>query len=95
MPIISAVAARMMKRGIPPIQMLWSRRPDSADDVVQYEQSSWDCQQQEKNDRESVLPGRAQPKAASYGCQNAQERHRCNNSVDAPEEPKPKLHGQL
>jgi hypothetical protein len=23
------------------------------------------------------------------------ERHGCNNSVDSPEEPKPKLHGQL
>jgi hypothetical protein len=82
----------------------------------QREQSPGDCQQQKKNDGNSVLPGRAQPNTASYhSCQSGQndqprqnverpypaagsqrkkeiERHRCNNSVDGPEEPKPNFH---
>ena len=41
----------------------------------QREQSSGDCQQEEKNDRNSVLSGGAQPNAASYhACQSGEDR---------------------
>ena len=37
----------------------------------QHEQSSGNCEQQEKHKRNRVLPGRAQPNAASYhSCQS-------------------------
>ena len=92
------------------------RVQNQQEEEEQREQRSWHCQQQEKNDRNRVLPGGAQPNAASYhSCQSSKdrqpwqniecpysaagsqrkkeiERHRGNNSVDGPEEPKPKLH---
>lgn len=41
----------------------------------QHEQRSGDCQQEEKNDGNGVLPGRAQPNAAYYhSCKRGQDR---------------------